>query len=386
MGPGKKMLLLCGAALATAVFIYLFVNVRFDITGHFEGLYLLRDKEAGKYEVSDHLFVGEGTALIRGRDLTPLQQRIMGLFSPHNDGHPHLHCEWNPYDGSGLVSQHFANGTSLVTYFGRYLDGDEEAHGLFVGGGMPDTVATNMNYNMNNSGMTFGDGKRWYHIWCSVNEGIGVLDGREMLTPSRWKFLGSRVASRSDSSVVITSSHSVVLNGLPVKIDRRAGFAAGETYFTLEIRLTNQGGAPLVLEYHYGDEPWVGYYGTSLGDVGWVRDRLVTHEEVLDSGRYGYAGMVDSGNRAIGEVPVYSNLANFIEWFGEERPSVYFANSGKAPAPGSKEPLESNERYLGLEWERQLAPGETATIRLAIGMAGYDQRTGIPVKPATTWK
>ena len=96
--------------------------------------------------------------------------------------------------------------------------------------------------------------------------------------------------------------------------------------------------------------------------------------------------MVDSGNRVIGEQPVYSNLANFIEWSGDERPFVYFANSGAPPKPGTEIPLESNERYLGLEWQRSLAPGETATIRLAIGMAGYDRKTGLPVKPVTGWK
>lgn len=387
MRTGKKILLFSGAALLTAVFIYLFINVRFNIKGHFEGLYLLRDRGAGKYEVSDHLFVGEGKLLMYGGDLTPLQKRLFAKIMPdHGSGRPHLHCEWNPHDGSGLVSQHFSNGTSLVTYFGRYLDGDEEVHGLFVGGGLPETVATDTNYNMSNSGMTFGDGKRWYHIWCSVNEGVGPANSETVFTPSRWKFLGSRVESRSDSRVVITSSHSVTINGLPLRIDRRASFAAGETYFNLEIRLTNRGGAPLIYQYYYGDEPWVGYYGTSLGDSGWVEDRLITHEEVVDTGRYGYAGMVDSGNRAIGEEPVYSNLANFIEWFGEERPLVFFANSGSPPKPGNRTPLESNERYIGLEWARALAPGESATIRLAIGMAGYDRKTGLPVKPATSWK
>jgi len=387
MRSGKKILLLSGAALLTAAFIYLFINVRFNIKGHFEGLYLLHDREAGKYEVSDHLFVGEGKLLMYGSDLTPLQKRLFGTIMPdHINDRPHLHCEWNPHDGSGLVSQHFSNGTSLITYFGRYLDGDEEVHGLFVGGGMPETVATNTNYNMNNSGMTFGDGKRWYHIWCSVNEGIGSLDVKEVFTPSRWKFLGSRVVSRSDSSVVIASSHSVVLNGQPVRIDRRASFAAGETYFDLEIRLSNHGSAPIKYTYFYGDEPWVGYYGTALGDVGWVKDRLVNFEEVIDSGRYSYAGMVDSGNPVIGEQPVYSNLANFIEWFGDERPLVYFANSGRPPSPGTKNALESNERYIGLEWSRMLVPGESATIRLAVGMAGHDGKTGLPVKPPTSWK
>jgi len=387
MRKGRTILLTALAVLATALFIYLFTNVRFNIKGHFEGFYLLRDRGAGRYEFSDHLFVGEGKSLIYAMNLAPLQQRFFAMFMPsHRDDLPHLHCEWNPHDGSGLVSQHFANGTSLVTYFGRYLDDDEEVHGLFVGGGMPETVATDINYNMNNSGMTFGDGRKWYHVWCSVNEGVGGANGGRMLTPSRWKFLGSRVVSKSDSSVVITSSHSVMIGEIPLRIERRASFTAGETYFNLEIRLTNQGGVPLSYQYQYGDEPWVGYYGTALGDVGWVKDRLVTHEEVVDINRYSYAGLVDSGNRAIGEQPVYTNLANFIEWFGEERPFVYIANSGSPPVPGARKPLESNERYIGLEWDRVLAPAETATIRLAIGMAAYDAKSGLPAKPATTWK
>jgi len=387
MRKGRTILLTALAVLATALFIYLFTNVRFNIKGHFEGFYLLRDRGAGRYEFSDHLFVGEGKSLIYAMNLAPLQQRFFAMFMPsHRDDLPHLHCEWNPHDGSGLVSQHFANGTSLVTYFGRYLDDDEEVHGLFVGGGMPETVATDINYNMNNSGMTFGDGRKWYHVWCSVNEGVGGMNGDRMLTPSRWKFLGSRVVSKSDSSVVITSSHSVMIGEIPLRIERRASFTAGETYFNLEIRLTNQGGVPLSYQYQYGDEPWVGYYGTALGDVGWVKDRLVTHEEVVDINRYSYAGLVDSGNRVIGEQPVYTNLANFIEWFGEERPFVYIANSGSPPVPGARKPLESNERYIGLEWDRVLAPAETATIRLAIGMAAYDAKSGLPAKPATTWK
>ncbi|HZV82268.1 MAG TPA: hypothetical protein VFF53_08880 [Geobacteraceae bacterium] len=388
MQTGKKILLLSLAALSAALFIYLFLNVRFNVKGHFEGFYLLHDSEAGKYEFADHLFVGEGKSLIYGKDFTLFQQSIVSKYlQSHNDDRPHLHCEWNPRDGSGVVSQYFSNGTQLVTYFGRYLDGDEEVHGLFVGGGMPETVATNTNYNMNNSGMTFGDGKRWYHIWCSVNEGIGPSNSDRMLTPSKWKFLGSRVEKKSDSNVVITSSHSVAINNVPVRIDRRVNFTAGESYFTLEISITNKGTSPVTYEYNYGDEPWVGYYGTSLGDVGWVKDRLINYEEVVDSSKYSYAGIVDSGNRVIGEQPVYTNLANFIEWFGNERPVVYIANEGgNPPPPGRKIPLESNERFIGLEWERPLLPGETAKIQLAIGMAAYDPRLGVPVKPATTWK
>jgi hypothetical protein len=388
MGTGKKIMLISLAAVSVVLFSYLFLNVRCNIKGHFEGFYLLHDHGAGTYEFADHLFVGEGKDLIYGKDLPLNPSGMLGALLPtHDEDKSHLHCDWSPRDGSGRVSQYFADGTQLVTYFGRYLDEDAEVHGLFVGGGMPDTVAKNVNYNMNNSGMTYGDGKRWYHIWCSVNEGIGIPDSEKMLTPAMWRFLGSRVVSKSPSSVIITSSHGVTISGVPLNIDRRVSFAAGESYFTLAIRITNKGSVPVTYEYNYGDEPWVGYYGTSLGDVGWVKDRVLNYEEVLDSSKYQYAGIADLGNRVIGEKPIYTNLANFIEWFGPERPMVYIANrQGYPPLPGAKNPLESNERFIGLEWVRSLQPGETAEIRLAIGMAAYDPRRGLPVKPETTWK
>ncbi len=388
MHKGKNILLLSLAALFAVLFVFLFRNVHYNIKGHFEGLYLLHEREAGKYEFADHLFVGEGKSLIYGKDLPFSRDGLVGqLLSPHNDDRPHLHYEWSPRDGSGFVSQHFTNGTQLVTYFGRYLDDDAEVHGLFVGGGLPDTVARNQNYNMNNSGMTFGDGTKWYHIWCSVNEGIGPPNSENMLTPSKWRFLGSRVVQKSDTRVVITSSHAVTIGDVPLRIERRATFAAGESYFTLQIGITNTGTVPVSYEYNYGDEPWVGYYGTSLGDVGWVKDRVIDYEEVLDTNRYRYAGIADLGNPVIGERPIYSNLANFIEWFGDERPAAYIANrEGYPPLPGQKIPLESTERFIGLEWARTLQPGETADIRLAIGMAPYDPRQGVPVKPPTSWK
>jgi hypothetical protein len=187
---------------------------------------------------------------------------------------------------------------------------------------------------------------------------------------------------------VIKSSHKIVIDNVPVHIDRRMSFTAGEPYLNLEIRLTNNGTVPLKYNYLYGDEPWVGFYGTSLGDVGWARDRLVSYEEYLDPKTNDYIGMADIGNRVIGEKSVYTNLADFIEWFGEERPDyIYFTNDlAKLPRKGTQVPLESNERFVGLQWEGWLAPAKPATIRLAVGMANVSMTTGMPVKPPTTWK
>jgi hypothetical protein len=56
------------------------------------------------------------------------------------------------------------------------------------------------------------------------------------------------------------------------------------------------------------------------------------------------------------------------------------------PEAGKKVPLESNERFVGLSWQRRLAPSESSTIRLAVGMALHNPKTGIPEKPATKWE
>jgi len=383
----KVLLFLCIISFALVILVNRHAD--FDFGGHFEGIYLLREETSGKYEITDHLFVGREKQIIYTLDLTNKYYKAARMLLPkHGENFNHLHCDWNPRYGNGMVSSYFADGTALVTYLGRYLDDGKEVHGLFVGGGLPETVESNANYNMNNSGMTYFDGKRWYHIWCSVNEGVGSAVSGINLTPSQWEFIGSGVEHKSPDKVTISSSHRTYIDHIPVRIDRRVHFTAGQTYFNLEIRLTNIGTAPLIYNYLYGDEPWVGYYGTSLGDVGWVKDRIVSHEELIDTSKHSFIGMVDIGNRVIGEQPVYTNLANFIEWFGPERPGIaYFTNDlNHMPEAAKKFPLESNGRFAGINWQRSLLPSESATIRLAIGMARFDPGSGIPVKPPTLWE
>jgi hypothetical protein len=389
MNIRKKVCIILTCIIAISLVILLNLYVDFDFGGHFEGIYLIKEKNSGKYELSDHLFVGREKEIIFVIDLSNKYYKIAAKLIPkHNENFNHLHCDWNPKDGNGVVSNYFSDGTALVTYLGRYLDEEKEVHGLFVGGGLPETVESNVNYNMNNSGMTFFDGKRWYHIWCSVNEGIGSAISGVSLTPSHWEFLGSGVEKRSKDKVTISSSHKAVIDNIPLRIDRKMHFTAGQPYLNLEITITNIGTEPVFYSYLYGDEPWVGYYGTSLGDVGWVKDRIVNYEEMIDTSKYSYVGMTDIGNKVIGEQPVYTNLANFLEWFGPERPMyAYFTNDmNHLPETGKKVPLESNERFVGLSWQRRLAPSESSTIRLAVGMALHNTKTGIPEKPVTRWE
>jgi hypothetical protein len=80
--------------LVGALLTYLF-EIDFNISGHFEGLYLVHEKGTGNYEVTDHLFVGEGQYLVYGTTFrSDWFRSAVELLSPHNEKKVHLHVEW----------------------------------------------------------------------------------------------------------------------------------------------------------------------------------------------------------------------------------------------------------------------------------------------------
>jgi hypothetical protein len=377
---GRIALGLCAAALA-----FLFATVRFDIKGHFDGIFLLKGSHGWRYELKDDLYVGDGDRVLWSLDLEDPKFRFSRRFHASVKSGPYLYYEWDDKDGSGFIRNFLPGGRQILTCFGRYLDDDkEQVHGLFVGGGLPASVLGGDNVYMDETGMAYYDGSRWYHLWCNVNEGI-ISEKGEVLPPSRWRFLGSRVVDESDKTAVFSSSHEVEVDGVPLHIDRYVYLNAGDTYFVLQIKVTNIGNSPARYHYLYGDEPWVGNYGSSKGNVGWVRDRLVKYETAVDTAKYSWAGFYDYGNDAAGEEQSFTGKADFIQWFGANRPVVYFSNASGSieDVDGAKRiPLSSDTRFLGLQWQGQLLnPQQTNIYTLAIGMAGHDPRTGFPIKP-----
>jgi hypothetical protein len=366
-------------------FAILFSIVHFDIRGHFDGLFLLKGSHGWRYELKDDLYVGDGDRVLWSIDFGDPNLRLHNSIYHHKPGQPYLYYEWDAKDGSGFIRNFFPGGRQLLTCFGRYLDDDkEQVHGLFVGGGLPASVLGNDNVYMDETGMAYFDGTRWYHLWCNVNEGI-ISGMGEVLLPSRWKFLGSRVIDESDSTAAFASSHEVAVDGVPLRIDRYVYLNAGDTYFILEIKVTNIGNAPAHYNYLYGDEPWVGNYGSSRGNVGWVADGFVKYATTVDATRYSWAGFYDYGNDAAGEEHRFTGAADFIQWFGNNRPMVYFSNEegNVEDENGAKKiPLASDTRFIGLQWnDQRLDPQQSTTYTLAVGMAGHDPLTGFPVKP-----
>lgn len=373
-------------SLPLAFLLSVILLTRFDIKGHHEGLFLLKGRDWRPFEFKDDLYLGDGNRLLLHFD-TDRIRNLLPMLNRREAGKAYLKYVWDATDGSGYVVNVFPDGKQLMTSFSRFTEDDGKiVHGIFVGGGLPDSVRLDSVNGGNDTGMAWFDGTRWYHVWCNVNEGIGQKSSSGSgISPSGWKFLGSRVLNQSNTRLVLESEHEVVIAGVPLLIRRHAYFTAGEPFFRLGITMTNVGTRPLPFTYSYGDEPWLGDFGRGLGNVGWVRDRLVRHEEILDPHEYSYAGMLDIGNEAAGDPPDlhYTGIANFLAWPGFEHPTAYFANSRFGPnghTPGIF-PLSSNERFIGVQWDFQpLPPGESRMIYLVVGKAETGPR-GIPSLP-----
>lgn len=382
---------LLGAVLACLFVVGLvaaFVRVRFY--GHYEGIYLLKDDRPG-IVIADDVILGQESEVLAALPF----ERLLEVFANERDkaiNSESLDYEWFSHDGSGFVRSYFADGTVMLTCLSRFVDsGGGETRGIFVGGGLPFSLRSEGDGSLNETGISFYDTSRWQHLWCNVNESISPGDNPGLIiAPSTWQFLGSRAFKALPGQLALQSSHRVVLDGVPLRLDRFAFFKAGRHYFTLVIRIVNEGARPAGYFYVYGDEPWVGNYGTSAGNVGWLADRLVHYEQSVDPERYGWGGYFDYGNAAAGESPGSgSGTANFIEWQQGVRPNlVYFSNRiGAFAEERARVPLaDPANRVIFLQWgPRYLYPGQSDTLVLVIGMADHDPVSGLPVKPATTF-
>jgi hypothetical protein len=373
LGGWRSRILLVGSvALVAATGLFAAVT-KVDVEGRWRGIYLLEGRGSRWLEVKDDLLLGDGSRLLTGFSLTRVRKLLGFDAELVRPGEPSLALDWDEREGRGLVRNRLADGTELVTMFGRYEDSEGETpRGLFVGGAIPEIAADLANQNQ--SGMALHDARGWTHVWCNVNEALVDESTRAFVWPSTWRFLGSRVLVRDAKRVVLETNHEADVQGATLRMDRFAYFTAGQPYFKLGIQITSLGPADVSYAYLYGDEPWVGRFGSADGNIGWLADRLVPNEEMLDPVVHRWGGILDTK----------SGTANYIEWVGDTLPTqVYFANEpGKVTTSATPVPLTSNEVFVGLQWVKQrLRPGEERSIRLVIGLAETDPATGRPRRP-----
>ncbi len=356
---------------------------RFNITGSYEGIFLLRGENGALFELQDDLYLGQEGRYIAGIDFEDEKQFLWKLLHRAEAKEPYLYYEWNKKSGEGFVRNYLPGGKQVVTFFSRFEDEfGKEAEGLFVGGGLPSSIREDNMLKKSATGMAYYDGTRWVHVWCNANEMISN-SRLEPIYPHSWKYLGSKIIRGNTGNLIIRSRHEAIVDNVPLRIDRHAYFRAGATYFLLSIQIKNIGTVPATFDYVYGDDPWLGDFGSSAGNVGWAADGLYKYVGGLDVKRIHYAGYFDYGNDAAGEGHNFAGIANFIEWFGTEPSFVYFSNGpfDIPPLNGERLPLNSNARFIGINWSQTLQPNQTKIYTLAIGMAGRDPKTGFPMKP-----
>ena len=158
MSKKKTFILIALGFLALAFLIV----VNFNITGNFEGLFLLAGKDGYWFEVKDDLYLNEGNRYILGIDFTPGKGLLRRTGT---EGETSLYVQWNAKAGNGYVRNYLPGGRQMLTCLSRFIDdGGREVRGLFVGGGLPADVLGDDVVKQSETGMAYYDGRRWYHI------------------------------------------------------------------------------------------------------------------------------------------------------------------------------------------------------------------------------
>lgn len=383
MKKSKTLKLLVALLLLLLVFSQVVI---LNITGGWEGVYLLSTKD-WHIEVTDDIFPEDAAHYIAGVPFGTLANHHHRI----NANNSKLFVSWNSRKGRGSIKNEFSDGSKFLINLSRFKTPEGiMPSGAFIGGGLskndPDYTAD----NRNETGMAFFDGKRWFHIWCSINEAFATPSHADkVIGPDQWKFLSSKVIEKSFSEVTIESRHLAVVDGVPVKIEKYLFYEAGNSFCTVVTRIINVGDKPVTIMYMFGDEPWLGNYGSSQGNVGWTRDGLVKSEQFVNVNTTTYAGFFDYGNDLAAEQHTYTMKANFIEWERTSRPdSAYYSNfigHFSLPAIDNRKVVLSSKdcRFLGLQWKKTLEPDQEFSFTLAIGMAENDPVTGFPKKPLT---
>ncbi len=358
----KKVAIFSGLTIL-GIFIFFYVLLRFF---HFStgsaAVYLLKDSSG--LRLTNDISFYEIDSLVFKIDLTKIFNRIFETSAMATDT-PLLDISFNASTGRGVIKEFRPNGSMIEIALSRFDDRDIKPRGLIIGGDFP---PGDSGLKREASGIAFNDGKRWYHLWCNANEGI-ALTGGNVYETTKWEYLGGKIIKRTFREFIAESLHRADLDGNGVLIKRRLEVIAGRNYIDLIIDIKNLSERVLMIDYAYGDEPWIGDYGTSYGDVGWYPGGLIMNETYIDPLKYNLAGFWDAGNTLAGEAGDFTGFANYVQWLGKPPTMVYFSNDFYSVNSGK--PLSSPEnRLINIVWKGMvLAPDEVERLYLRIGFS-----------------
>ncbi|MFH1435989.1 MAG: hypothetical protein ABIJ56_09760 [Pseudomonadota bacterium] len=242
---------------------------------------------------------------------------------------------WDPGTGKGPVVQHFEDGSRIEVCFHCGYKG--YTGGLSIG-------------SFNAPGFMWVPaepvrGFKFLNIWCAFDETIHEPGSGDNYTFG-WsqnfgeKGDGERLAYER-GAVLWASDKSIVLEAVNkggcYLVKRRVKWVKGDRFLVFSTIVENTCRAPAAFEYWLGEDPWIGTYKSSDGDVGWAalhdrekrKELIVRSETKLGGGGFDCGGLYDLGNVEAGDREGgFSNVANFISLspMTKKPAAVCFAN------------------------------------------------------------
>jgi hypothetical protein len=294
---------------------------------------------------------------------------------------------WSPSTGKGDVIERFPTGDLLRTcfhceypgYTGGLVIGNMNGSGMGLYPARPLRGFSSINiFCAQDESIWDRDEQAEYSYGWSENFGTGA-DGR------RLEYVGGRILAHDERRVVLASENA----GGCYRVFKVALTQADWHYWIIATRIQNRCERPVRFEIWTGDDPWIGLYASSEGDVGWTPAGLVRHETFFGLGRFEAGGLYDLGNEAAGEQPgKFSGQANFFA-LDPALPLPDFAGFANRFAHREDEidhrrPLDNKTMTaLNLGWrDRVLSPGAAMDVALALGLAETGEPGDIPRVPA----
>ena len=304
---------------------------------------------------------------------------------------------WDPFTGRGDVTERLDAGDVLRTCFHCAYPG--YTGGLVIG-------------NMGASGMELRPrqplrGYESINVFCAQDESIWDLDEKAEYTygwsesygtgpdGKRLEYVRGQVVERDDSHVVLSSENA----GGCYQVNKIALTRAEWRYWIIATRIKNRCDHPVSFHFHSGDDPWLGMYASSDGDVGWTPTELIRSEKGFFAGEFTAGGLYDLGNSELGQTAGgFSNQANFFA-LDPSLPLPDFTAFANRFAHDSGEvdegkPLDNQSMTaLNMGWRsRTLAPGASMVMTVALGLATTGEPGSLPQLPSiddaawSTWR
>jgi hypothetical protein len=286
---------------------------------------------------------------------------------------------WDPATGRGKVVEHKDSGDRLATcfhcgypgYTGGLVIGNFGGPGMGLYPRVPLRGYSEINvFCAQDESLWDRDEEVEYTYGWSENFGDGP-DGK------RLEYKGGKILINDGHQLALASENA----GGCYRVHKTVYTQEGWDAWVIATKVTNICDHPARFHFHSGDDPWLGLYSSSDGDVGYAQDHIVRKEEFFVAGRLTAGGLYDLGNSELGQTDQgFSNQANFFA-LDPALPLPDFTAIANRFAHTAAEvhpdkPLDNKSMTaLNMGWrDRVLASGESFTMAVALGLA----RTGAP--------